>query len=127
MEVDGSGRSVSGVSISGSVVTLTLGSAVEQGDTGIRVSYTPGINPIRDAVGNESQGTEQRSGSQYDRDAEHGAGDYDTGTAQCHREPDPGGAPDGQGRRRRGRGDGLGRLWVAPTRGGSSLLPVRES
>ena len=40
MEVDGSGRSVSGVSVSGSVVTLFLNPAVEHGDTGIRVSYT---------------------------------------------------------------------------------------
>ena len=56
VEVDGAGRSVSGVSISGSVVTLTLSSAVEQGDTAIRVSYTPGTNPIRDAVGNEARG-----------------------------------------------------------------------
>ena len=56
VEVDGSGRSVSGVSISGTVVTLTLSTAVEHGDTEIRVSYTPGTNPIRDVVGNNAQG-----------------------------------------------------------------------
>ena len=56
VEVDGSGRSVSGVSVSGSVVTLTLNPAVEHGETGIQVSYTPEMNPIRDAVGNEAQG-----------------------------------------------------------------------
>ena len=61
VEVDGAGRSVSGVSISGSVVTLFLNPAVEDGDTGIRVSYTAGTNPIRDAVGNNAQGLSSRS------------------------------------------------------------------
>ena len=60
-----SGRSVSGVSISGSVVTLTLNPAVEHGDTGIRVSYTVptgvGANPIRDEVGNEARGLSSQS------------------------------------------------------------------
>ena len=61
VEVGGDGRSVSGVSVSGSVVTLTLDPAVEHGDTGIRVGYTPGTNPIRDAVGNEARGLSSRS------------------------------------------------------------------
>ena len=61
VEVDGSGRSVTGVSISGSVVTLTLNPPVEHGDTGIQVSYTPGTNPIRDAVGNEARGLSSQS------------------------------------------------------------------
>ncbi len=65
VEVDGSGRSVSGVSISGSVVTLRLNPAVEHGDTGIRVSYTvptgAGANPIRDAVGNNARALSNRS------------------------------------------------------------------
>ena len=60
VEVEGSGRSVTGVSMSGSVVTLTLNPAVEHGDTGIRVSYTVptgvGANPIQDEVGNEARG-----------------------------------------------------------------------
>ena len=56
VEVDGAGRSVTEVSVSGSVVTLTLSTAVEHGDTGIRVSYTPGTNPIQDAVGNDARG-----------------------------------------------------------------------
>ena len=56
VEVGGAGRSVTGVSASGSVVTLTLSAAVEHGDTGIRVSYTPGTNPIQDAVGNDARG-----------------------------------------------------------------------
>ena len=61
VEVEGSGRSVSGVSVSGSVMTLTLNPAVEHGDTGIRVSYTAGTNPIRDAVGNQARGLSSRS------------------------------------------------------------------
>ena len=56
VEVDGAGRSVTEVSVSGSVVTLTLSTAVEHEDTGIRVSYTPGTNPIQDAVGNDARG-----------------------------------------------------------------------
>ena len=54
--VEGAGRTVSGVSISGAVVTLTLITAVEQGDSGIRVSYTPGTDSIQDAVGNDALG-----------------------------------------------------------------------
>ena len=61
VEVEGGGRSVTGVSMSGSVVTLTLNPAVEQGDTGIRVSYSPGANPIRDAVGNDARGLSSQS------------------------------------------------------------------
>ena len=63
--VEGTGRTVSDVSVSGSVVTLTLNPEVEHGDTGIRVSYTvptgAGANPIRDAVGNEALGLSNRS------------------------------------------------------------------
>ena len=54
VEVGGSGRSVGAVSISGSVVTLTLNPEVEHGETGIRVSYTPGTSPIQDAMGNDA-------------------------------------------------------------------------
>ena len=65
VEVGGSGRSVSGVSVSDTVVTLTLNPAVEHGDTGIRVSYTVptgvGANPIRDAVGNDARGLSSQS------------------------------------------------------------------
>ena len=63
VQVDGTARSVSGVSVSGSVVILTLNPAVEHGDTGIRVSYTPDANPIRDAVGNDALGLSSRSGT----------------------------------------------------------------
>ena len=65
VEVDGAGRSVTGVSVSGSVVTLTLNPTVEHGDTGIRVSYTVptgvGANPIRDEVGNDARGLSNQS------------------------------------------------------------------
>ena len=60
VEVGGAGRSVSGVSVSGSGVTLFLNPAVEHGDTGVRVSYTAGANPIRDAVGNDARGLSNR-------------------------------------------------------------------
>ena len=63
--VGGSGRTVAGVLVSGSTVTLRLDPAVEHGDTGIRVSYTVptgvGANPIRDAVGNDARGLSNRS------------------------------------------------------------------
>ena len=61
VQVDGSGRNVSGVSVSGRVVTLTLNPAVEHGDTGIRVSYTADTNPLRDAVGNDALGLSSQS------------------------------------------------------------------
>ena len=61
VEVGGTGRSVSAVSVSGSVVTLTLDPAVEHGDTGIRVHYSPGTRPIRDAVGNDALGLSSQS------------------------------------------------------------------
>ena len=65
VEVGGSGRSVSGISVSGSEVTLALNPAVEHGDTGIRVSYTVpagvGANPIQDEVGNDARGLSSRS------------------------------------------------------------------
>ena len=61
VQVDGTGRSVSGVSVNDAVVTLTLNPEVEHGDTGIRVSYTPGTNPLRDEVGNDALGLSSRS------------------------------------------------------------------
>ncbi len=48
-------RTVSGVGVSGPVVQLTLTPAAGHGEEGIRVSYTPGMYPIRDAVGNEAE------------------------------------------------------------------------
>ena len=61
VQVESSGRSVTAVSVSGSVVTLTLDPAVEHGDTGIRVNYSPGTRPIRDAVGNDALGLSSQS------------------------------------------------------------------
>ena len=65
VEVGGSGRSVTGVSLSGSLVTLALNPAVEHADTGIRVSYAVptgvGANPIQDEVGNQARGLSNRS------------------------------------------------------------------
>ena len=55
------GRTVAGISVSGRVVALTLNPAVEHGDTGIRVSYTPDTNPIRDVVGNDALGRSSQS------------------------------------------------------------------
>ena len=54
--VAGSGRTVTRVSVSGRVVTLTLASAVTDGQE-VTVTYTvPGTNPIRDAAGNAAEG-----------------------------------------------------------------------
>ena len=61
VQVDGAGRSVSGVSVSGSVVILTLNPAVEHGETGIRVSYRPGTNPVQDTAGNDALGLSNES------------------------------------------------------------------
>ena len=61
VQVGSNERTVNAVDIVGTTVTLTLSLAVEHGDTGIRVSYSPGTNPIRDAVGNEAEGLSSRS------------------------------------------------------------------
>ncbi len=47
-------RMVTGVGLSGSTVVLTLDVGAEHGEAGIRVSYTPGTNPLRDVAGNEA-------------------------------------------------------------------------
>ena len=46
-------RTVTGVRVSGSTVLLTLNAGAEHLETGILVSYTPGMKPIRDVPGNE--------------------------------------------------------------------------
>ena len=51
-----SARTVSNTAVSGRAVMLTLNPAVEHGETGIRVSYRPGTNPIQDAAGNDALG-----------------------------------------------------------------------
>ena len=58
--VAGSGRMVTHVSVSGRVVTLTLASAVAHGEA-VTVSYSPGTNPIQDAVGNDAEAVSRES------------------------------------------------------------------
>ena len=48
-------RTVTGVSVSGSAVMLTLSAGAEHSEAGIQVSYTPGMKPLRDVPGNEAQ------------------------------------------------------------------------
>ena len=49
-------RTVTRVQVSGSAVLLTVSPAAEHGETGIRVSYRPGTNPIQDLAGNDAAG-----------------------------------------------------------------------
>ena len=49
-------RTVTRVQVSGSAVFLTLSPAVEEGESGLRLSYQPGENPIEDTVGNAADG-----------------------------------------------------------------------
>ena len=59
--VAGSARTVTGVAVSGSTVTLTLSSAVERGET-VTVGYAvPAANPIQDVLGNEALALTDRS------------------------------------------------------------------
>ena len=51
-----SARTVSNVAMTGRAVMLTLNPAVSHGETGIRVRYRPGANPIQDAAGNDALG-----------------------------------------------------------------------
>ena len=60
VRVDGAERSLSGVSVSGSAVTLMLTSAVAQGEA-VTVSYRPGPRPIQDAAGNDADGLSNES------------------------------------------------------------------
>ena len=49
----GSSVGVSGVSVGGSAVTLTLATAVQAGQT-VTLDYTPGANPTQDMAGNDA-------------------------------------------------------------------------
>ena len=84
VQVDGSGRSVSGISVSDTVVTLMLNPEVEHGDTGIRVSYTPGTNPLPGCSGQRCCGAEQPVGDQHHGCPKHGPGDHQSGTVRGH-------------------------------------------
>ena len=83
VEVGGTGRSVSAVSVSGSVVTLTLDPAVEHGDTGIRVNYSPGTQTDPGRGGQRRSGAEQPVGDQHHRSAQHGSGDHESEFVRC--------------------------------------------
>ena len=48
-------RTVTRVRVSGSTVLLTLDTGAEHREAGIQMSYTPGANPIQDAVGNDAR------------------------------------------------------------------------
>ena len=54
-------RTVTGVRVSGSTVVLTLNAGAEHLEAGIQVSYTPGMNPIRDVPGNQAEGLSRES------------------------------------------------------------------
>ena len=101
-------RTVTGVRVNGSGVELTLDVGAEHEEAGIRVSYTPGMNPIRDVPGNDARGPEQPVGDQYHGCPKHGPADHESGIVRCSGEPGAGEAADGERCGRRGRGDGLG-------------------
>ena len=48
-------RTVTRVAVRGAAVELTLDAAAEHLEAGIRVSYTPGTNPIQDVPGNQAE------------------------------------------------------------------------
>ena len=54
-------RTVTRVAVSGAAVELTLDAGAEHLEAGIRVSYTPGTNPIRDLPGNQAEGLSRQS------------------------------------------------------------------
>ena len=54
-------RTVTRVAMSGSTVTLTLSVGAEHEEAGIEVSYTPGMNPLRDVPGNEAEALSRES------------------------------------------------------------------
>ncbi len=54
-------RTVTVVRVDGSAVFLTLSSAVTDGESGLRVNYEPGSNPIQDTAGNDADRLSNRS------------------------------------------------------------------
>ena len=54
-------RTVTGVRVSGNAVFLTLSSAVADGESGLRVNYEPGSNPIQDTAGNDADRLSNKS------------------------------------------------------------------
>ena len=84
VEVGSSGRSVSGVSVSGSVVTLFLNTAVEHSRYGDPGELQSGGAAAPGRGGQRGGGTEHRGGDQYHGGAQHGAGDHERGTVRHH-------------------------------------------
>ncbi len=58
--VDGTARSVAVVGVNGSAVTLTLASAATSGQ-GVKLTYTPGTDPIRDRAQNPADALTNRT------------------------------------------------------------------
>ena len=54
-------RTVTRVQVSGSAVLLTLNPAVQDTESGLRLSYQPGGNPIEDVVGNDADELNNRT------------------------------------------------------------------
>ncbi len=54
-------RTVNRVSMSTSTVNLTLNVGAEHEESGIQVSYTPGMKPLRDVPGNQAEGLSRES------------------------------------------------------------------
>ena len=54
-------RTVTRVQVSGNAVLLTLNPAVTDGESGLRLSYQPGGNPIEDVVGNDADELNNRT------------------------------------------------------------------
>ena len=88
--VAGSERTVSTVMISEATITLTLASAVTAGQT-VTVSYAAGMNPVRDAAGNDAAGLTNRAVTNNTGTV----GLADTGGSSCATCPD---APTGSAR-----------------------------
>ena len=61
-------RTVSRIVVRGTSVVLTLDSAAEHREAGIQMSYTPGANPIQDAVGNDARPLANRAVENNTRD-----------------------------------------------------------
>ena len=61
-------RTVSRIVVRGTSVVLTLDTGAEHREAGIQMSYTPGANPIQDAVGNDARPLANRAVENNTRD-----------------------------------------------------------
>ena len=107
VQVEGGGRTVSGVSVSGRVVDADPqpgGGARRHGNSGeLHTGYQP--DPGRG--GQRRSGAEQPVGDQYHGCPQHGPADHKSEFVRCSRESGAGEAAGCQGHRPGGRGDGL--------------------